>query len=141
MSIASLDLRPTPDISVPIPEETPSIDGVPMKLQNRIRFDCYLMVGHAGVLLDFHCHAQAPFELERDGPRTTEVFADRVDECLQEARMEEELGEPVPQEIRDAVRAYIFSLDDGESRDINFRAGPVSLCGQTFCVPSWRPSA
>ena len=111
-----------------------------MTVQQRIRFECFLTVGHAGVCLEFQCLSQAPFELERDGPRTTRVFADRVDRFLQSVPMEAEFGGPIPLEMRAALRAYVFSLDDNVSRDIDFRSGPVSLSGRTICNP-WRVPA
>jgi hypothetical protein len=112
-----------------------------MTIQNRIRYQFFLTVGHQGSYLEFQCHSQAPWELERDGPLTPAVLAERVDGILQEPRItEERRGFPVPAAIRAAVRDYILSLDDGVSREINFRKEPVRVTGTTHCE-SWRDAS
>jgi len=140
MSISSLEHRYAADIPFAFQSSDALLPDTPMTLQQRIRFECFLIVGHAGVCLEFQCLPQAPFELERDGPRTTQVFANRLDRCLQSAHTEAEFGGPIPWEIRSALRAYVFRLDDNVSRDIDFRMGHVSLSGRTFC-DEWRASA
>lgn len=140
MSISSPDHGHLADIPFAFRSSDTLPSGTPITLQQRIRFECFLIVGHAGVCLEFQCIPQAPFELERDGPRTTQTFADRLDRCLQSAHMEAEFGGPIPWEIRSALRAYVFRLDDNVSRDIDFRMGPVSLSGRTVCN-RWLASA
>jgi len=141
MSIADAPARhylTLPDNSIEFPV---SSHGIPMTQQNRIRFECFLIVGHAGDCIDYQCLPQADFEVDQDGLRTIAAFANRIDTCLRRPEMEEEFGGPVSRAITDAIREYIFSLDDGVSRDINFRMGTVSLCGRTSCTQPWREHA
>ncbi|MDO8468909.1 MAG: hypothetical protein Q7S29_04090 [Candidatus Peribacter sp.] len=141
MSIADVELGLPPMPPMPFPEQMEVRYGVPMTVQDRIRFEIFLLVGHAGVMMDYSCRSQADFELRREGPRTINAFIRQVDDVLQSAHCEQEYGSPIPQEVRDAVGMYLFSLDDGVSRDIDFRQGPVSICGRTICAPAWRRSA
>lgn len=141
MSIADAELGLPPSPPVPFPEQMEVRYDVPMTVQKRIRFEVALVVGHAGVSMDFNCYPQAEFELDRDGPCTIHAFIQRIDEALQQDRMEEECGAPIAQEVRDAIGTYVFSLDDGVARDVDFQQGPVSLRGRTICIPSWRERA
>lgn len=137
MSIADAELGPPSTLPMPFPEQMEVRYGVPMTVQNRIRFECFLIVGHAGNCIDYQCLPQADFEVDRDGLRTVAAFANRIDTCLRSREMTEEYGGRIPHNIVDAIRQYILSLDDGVSRDIDFRQGSVSLCGRTTCE-AWR---
>ncbi|HBH19868.1 MAG TPA: hypothetical protein DDX11_02750, partial [Candidatus Peribacter riflensis] len=110
MSIADVELGLPPSPTAPFPERMEERDGMLMTVQKRIRFEVFLIVGHAGVCMDFGCHSQAEFELEQYGPRTINTFIRRIDGFLKQDSMEQEYGGPIPQEVRDAIGTYVFSL-------------------------------
>lgn len=141
MSIADVELGLPPALPLPFPEQMEERYGVLMTRQKRIRFEIALMVGHAGVMIEYSCYPQADFELERDGPRTINAFLRSMDESLQSAHIESEHGGPIAEETRRKIGRYLFSLNDGVSRDIDFREGPVSLSGRTVCPETWRRPA
>lgn len=122
---------------MPFPEQMEIRQGVLMTVQNRIRFDVSVIVGHAGMMIEFPCHSQTEDEMHRDGPRTTRAFVQHVDEALQRYEVVREHGGPIARSVRRAVGMYLFSLDDGVSHEINFCQGPVSICGRTVCQ-TWR---
>lgn len=137
MSIADVELGLPTAPPMPFPEAMVRRHGVLMTRQNRIRFEIALMVGHVGMMIDYSCYPQADFELERDGPRTINAFLRSIDNALASAHVEAENGGPIAEEIRRKIGSYLFSLDDGESHDVHFREGSVSLSGRTVCK-AWR---
>jgi hypothetical protein len=133
-----MEQLPLTTTAIPEPD-TYLLDTVRMTVQNRVRFEIFVTIGHVGTSFEFLCHSQAPWEIARDGLRTTATFASRVVGMLREKRVTEERGGyPVPAAIREKVRQFILSLDDCQSHEIQYRWEPVRIYGQA--TYDWRPS-
>lgn len=132
MSIASIHPRPFA-IGIPTvyPQQMEARNGTLMTSQKRIRFECFLTVGHAGVYFEYQCRPQAQFELDREGLKTTRVFADRVEQSLRSPEMLAELNGVSIEEAIEAVRSKILLLEREPQSVFDLRVGNVSFSGQT----------
>lgn len=131
MSIATLDPRLESSVVPLSPRMREFPDGTSMTVQKRIRFECFLMVGHAGAYMEYQCRSQAPFELELEGPKTIEVFMDRVEQRLRSPAMMAELGDADIEDVVTEVRYQILHLEHDAPRTFSYRLGNVSFSGET----------
>ena len=100
-----------------------------MTLQRRMHFICFLIVGHAIVPIDFQCRSQAPFEVEREGLRTTKVLGDCVERILK--TLAAELRNTDLETAIEAVRSRILILAGENPQAFDLRVGNISFSGTT----------